>query len=587
MTLPLFFKTGLILQIRSFLGIHILRTMICFLQVNQHVFSGASTIVLSKYNSSKKDVSVVFESVKIMGSAWILHDLDIVMVNSNFRKSKFILAKYPIKQNLGMVDIKSSVLEELKVLGGYSVYVEGGQICKIEARRSDLNLNRLFPQIYVPWSSAEIYLADHSSLLMTGSTFENLWINAEESNVTVKNSIIHNVEMTDLNSNSINGLNIENSALHITSNFMNSDKCALCTRGIENVTIYKSKFILDGISQHEKLWTISCSRYINVLDSQFETKEVPHFYITKGQYKFLTKRSTFKKGNMTLLSNQSNFIESALDAGIIEINSSDIRHNELGEAIESGNGSNQIYIWFSLFSVSCSVACMGSVWLYISFRKRPMETIEVPKRMRKYDAFLSHCYTDCSIARRVFEEMKEKYSLKLVIHQHDFLLGYSVRQSVHDPVTNSNHAVIILSNEYLSSRGCLEMFGIRLTKHLRDPSFEIFMILAVPLNCLIVQHSGVKSILSKKTYLEYNDPNLFQKLFENITSRNRKMNQVKRLYAASIDELADSSNEEVYLSKALKSERAAALEAKNNVWSAFERALGYQDPENQKNTGSR
>ena len=56
------------------------------------------------------------------------------------------------------------------------------------------------------------------------------------------------------------------------------------------------------------------------------------------------------------------------------------------------------------------------------------------------------------------------------------------------------------------------------------------------------------------------------------------MNQVKRFYAASIDELADSSNEEVYLSKALKSERAAALEAKNNVWSGFARALGYQDP---------
>ena len=354
----------------------------------------------------------MFENAKIIRLTWILHDLDIVMVNSNFRKSKFYLAKRSIPQYLGMVDIKGSVLEELKLLGGYNVYVEGSQICKIEAKSSDLNLNRLFPQMYVPRSSAEIHLADHSSLLMTGSTFENLWINAEESNVTIKNSIIQNVEMTDLNSNSINGLNIENSALHITSHFMTSDKCALCTRGIENVTIYKSKFILDGISQHEVVWKICSGRYINVLDSQFETKEVPHFYITKGKYEFLTKRSTFKKGNMTLLSNQSNFIESALDAGIIEINSSDIRHNELGEAIESGNGSNQIYIWFSLFSVSCSVACMGSVWLYISFRKRPMETIEVPKRMRKYDAFLSHCCTDCSIARRVFPGNGRKIFLK-------------------------------------------------------------------------------------------------------------------------------------------------------------------------------
>ena len=357
MTLPICFKPCLILQIRSVLGIHILWTMICFLQVNPRIFLDDAVIVLSKYNSSKKDVSVVFDNVKITESTWILHDLDIIMVNSNLRKSKFYLAKSSIPQNLGMIDIKGSVLEELNVLGGYSVYVEGGQICKIEARSSDLNLNRLFPRMYVPRSSAEIRLANHSSLLMTGSTFENLWISAEESNVTVQNSIIQNIEMIDLNSKSINGLNIENSALHITSNFMTSDRCALCLRGIENVTIYKSKFILDDISQHEKLCQISCGRYINVLDSLFETKEVPLFYFDERLYEVRTMRSTFRKGNMTLLSNQSNFIESAVDAGIIEINSSDIRHNELGEAIESGNGfeSNLYLVIFIFGDVFCGI----------------------------------------------------------------------------------------------------------------------------------------------------------------------------------------------------------------------------------------
>ena len=484
--------------------------MICFLQVNQHVFSGASTIVLSKYNSSKKDVSVVFENAKIIELTWILHDLDIVMVNSNFRKSKLFLAKHPIKQNLGMVEIKSSVLEELKVLGGYSVYVEGGRICKIEARSSDLNLNGLFSQMYVPWSSAEIHLANHSSLLMTGSTFEYLWINAEESNVTVKNSIIQNMEMTDLNSNSINGLNIENSVLHITSHFMTSDKCALCTRGIENVTIYKSKFILDGISQHEVVWKICSGRYINVLDSLFETKEMPHFYISNGQYEFSRKRSTFRKGNMTLFSNQSNFIESTVDAGIIEINSSDVRHNELEEAIESGNGSNQIYIWLSLFPVTCSVAFMGSVWLCISFRKRGMETTEVLKRMRTYDAFLSRAYTAEGIAQRVFEEMEGTYSLKLFIYPRDFSPGF-IFKNTNDVVTNSNHAVIILSNEYLSSSYHQRELEICFMEHQRDPSFDITIILPVHLDCLTVQNATVEHILSKKKYLEYDDPNFFQK----------------------------------------------------------------------------
>ena len=564
-------------------------TMICFLQVNQHVFSGASTIVLSKYNSSKKDVSVVFDNVKIMESTWILHDLDIVMMNSNLRKSKFYLAKRSIPQNLGMVDIKGSVLEELKVFGGYSVYVEGGQICKIEAKSSDLNLNGLFPQIYVPWSSAEIHLANHSSLLMTGSSFENLWINAEESNVTIKNSIIQNVEMIDLNSNSLNGLNIENSALYITSNFMTSDKCALCLRGIENVTVYKSKFILDGISQHEKLWTICYGRYINVLDSQFETKEVPHLYITNGQYEFSTRGSIFREGNMTILSNQSNFIESAVEAGIVEINSSDVRHNELGKAIESRNSSNQICIWFSLFSVSCSVACMGGVWLYISFSKRRLARIVVPKRMRTYDAFLSHIHTNLDIALRVLEEMEEKYSLKLLIRQRDFYPGCNIvrLQNICYAAVNSNHAVIILSNEYLSSLWCQEELEICFMEHQRDPSFDISIILPVHYDCLTVQNTTVEQILSKKKYLEYDDPNFFQKLYENITSINRKMNQVKT---------CNSSDEEVksYLCKLDlqgKSERTDASEARTKEVQlrrpGIAIALEDQSLKNQKNTGLR
>ena len=83
------------------------------------------------------------------------------------------------------------------------------------------------------------------------------------------------------------------------------------------------------------------------------------------------------------------------------------------------------------------------------------------------------------------------------------------------------------------------------------------------------------------------------------------MNQVKRLRAARIDELADSietaktcysSDEEVELCSSkldlhLKSERAAALEAKNKEVQlrrpGIAKALQYQSLKNQKNTGLR
>ena len=149
--------------------------------------------------------------------------------------------------------------------------------------------------------------------------------------------------------------------------------------------------------------------------------------------------------------------------------------------------------------------------------------------MRTYDAFLSYggC-SDYSIAQRVFEEMEGKYSLKLYIHPRDFSLGRIIL-STNDVVTNSNHAVIILSNEYLSSLWCQEELELCFMEHQRDPSFQIYMILPVHMDCLTVKNATAERILSKKKYLEYDDPNFFQKLYENITSRNRKMNQVKKV----------------------------------------------------------
>ena len=148
-------------------------------------------IVLSKYHSSEKGISVVFHNVKNMDSSWILHDLDLIMINCTIRNSKFYMAQHSAI-NIGVIDIKNSKFQKLKIIGRYEVNVQGSKIQNIEARNSHLYLSEI---IYSPESvlktnhcivetkgkirqenaaitAGEILLGNRSYLLVTNAIFE-------------------------------------------------------------------------------------------------------------------------------------------------------------------------------------------------------------------------------------------------------------------------------------------------------------------------------------------------------------------------------------------------------------------------------
>ena len=114
----------------------------CPLQVNRRVSSPNTTIVLSKYSSTQKDVSVVFLDVHNIQSSWILHDLDLIIMNCTLGNAIFYLANGSTS-NIGMVHIKNSRIWEVKVIGGYVVNIEDSEIHILEAEEAKLLLTRL------------------------------------------------------------------------------------------------------------------------------------------------------------------------------------------------------------------------------------------------------------------------------------------------------------------------------------------------------------------------------------------------------------------------------------------------------------
>ena len=299
-------------------------------------------------------MNIVLSEVQNIESSWILHDLDLVMINCSLDKSRVYLAKHS-SLDAGIIDIKNSIIRELKAMSGYKVIIHSSQIhinasfsfAEIDSENSKLILTQIafdpkgilkarssLLQIKnVSMSSAHIYLIQsslqssmlqanvgnssiwveesnatfqctlisnvvlkknsileidnsissseieaedskllftkavfskesflrvnncyveisssispreikliHSSLAALNTSMRNSKIWAEESNITLQNSMLLNSQIIDLDFQSCNFLTIENSTVHIKDAFLPNSKCALCTEGVKNITISK------------------------------------------------------------------------------------------------------------------------------------------------------------------------------------------------------------------------------------------------------------------------------------------------------------------------------------------------------------
>ena len=141
-------------------------------------------------------------------------------------------------------------------------------------------------------------------------------------------------------------------------------------------------------------------------------------------------------------------------------------------------------------------------------------------RNKQYDAFVCYCYEgqDPDFAEEIIpQELEEEYGLKLCIHRRDFKAGWDIKWNIMNAIRNSNSAIIIMSQDYINSLWCVEEFEDCYMENMKDPAFNLFVILMEPIDTLNITNEYIKSFFRKKTYLEREDPNLFKKIAEYLT----------------------------------------------------------------------
>ena len=340
--------------------------------------------------------------------------------------------------------------------------------------------------------------------------------------------------------------------------------CSMC-QGIGNITIYKSKFILDKNTGYDTLFNISNGSNINILESQFETEAATHFRVSSTQHQIFIRGSIFKKGNITLFSEQPNFMKDAKSAEIIELYSVGVKLNQLEKSTEDGhsgkgnkssgeiplgnhshllltnatvqNSVNHILIRdtvAALFSVVVIFTVCGGLCIFCKRKKtKPV------KRMREYDAFLCSSDDEWAMARVTIMVLEEQYQLKLFYNDRDYIPGLPMSKNLENAVESSNCAIIILSMGFFESNRRQQDLQRCLMEHKNDPSFQVFIIftekkrqLKTHLQKSFLQSSGnreyIRFIFSKDRCLDFNDPKLYVKLFKKIETKRSKTRKIRQ-----------------------------------------------------------
>ena len=141
---------------------------------------------------------------------------------------------------------------------------------------------------------------------------------------------------------------------------------------------------------------------------------------------------------------------------------------------------------------------------------------------------MCYCYEgqDPDFAEKIIpQELEEKHDLNLCIHRRDFKAGWDIKWNIMNAIRNSNSAIIIMSQDYINSLWCVEEFEDCYMENMKDPAFKLFVILMQSAVSLNITNEYIKSFFKKKTYLEKDDPKLFQKIAE-------YLNQVKQIQKA-------------------------------------------------------
>ena len=102
-----------------------------------------------------------------------------------------------------------------------------------------------------------------------------------------------------------------------------------------------------------------------------------------------------------------------------------------------------------------------------------------------------------------------------------------------------------MSQEYVDSLWCKEEFEQCYMEHMKDPAFKLFVIMMEPVKDLKNTSGYMESFFAHRTYLERDDPKLFEKI-RNYLSWVKKVNTFKKKHSQD-RQYEDEWNELLYV----------------------------------------
>ena len=135
-------------------------------------------------------------------------------------------------------------------------------------------------------------------------------------------------------------------------------------------------------------------------------------------------------------------------------------------------------------------------------------------RNRIFDAFVLYHFDsdDDFVVNSLLPELEEERDFKLCIHSRDFTPGRDIKDNIEEAIEGSNSAIIVMSQGFVDSMWCKEEFTHCYIENMKDPEFNLFVIMMQPADTLINISNYMKTFFETKTYLHINDPKLFSKL---------------------------------------------------------------------------
>ena len=535
-----------------------------------------SYIYFTYSNSPLQNIGVIKITKSSLNMLTIVHGYKVYIKDCTIRELEARdFQFFTSTSNSGSVTIANSELKQITILDGYKVYVENCTIFKMET--NDLRLislstvvdgyqvhvenctiyeleakyailyliTSILDQINTVNSTVRIHnhvvdnadsgprirLNSGSRLLISNSSFRYALIQAERSNVVMRDSSFSVLPSSPLLHMRLgNSLRVENCTFNIDHNDVVA--CILCITNTTNVTIEDSSFVVGGDRENpEGIIKFSHGSSISLIKCLFQGQGA-HIRFSDGDFLLSTILCQFINGDYNLYSGMYHFLYRAWKARFItrlwrktKICHTDAHSERQHLCFQSGKEIQShtekaptVKIW--VYVIICAVIA-GNIFLGIPGCIYCRKKRKDEKRKKDYDALLFYDQmSDRVFALKMLRELEEKYKLKLCDPPRDFRTAFQTSWNVKNAIKTSYNGLIVISSpEFFNSERCQNALEQCRNENKKDPTFKLVVILAESKHLTSTLKKQIQIFPKKQIYLEKNDSNLCGKIYENFNMK--------------------------------------------------------------------